>query len=502
MTISSRRETRYGNYSMLNVSTLDNWQGRKVLVVGDVMLDRFVYGNVERVSPEAPVPVLHFKSQMEMLGGAANVARNVVSLGGQSVLIGVVGDDEAGRAICGELATRDGVETHIVKSSKIPTTVKTRFVANGQQIMRLDVEVRLQHDLEIEDMICASVAKQLEDAEIVVLSDYAKGTLSEGTVKRLISMVKKTGKLVVVDPKVSDVSRYSGASVITPNALEAAAISGVQCSTDESAERAARLIMEKTDVSAVLLTRSAQGMTVFASDVGEYITTHIPTTASEVFDVSGAGDTVVAALALALSAGESVVASARIANLAAGVSVSKPGTSVVLPHELRRAVRVQSDKLSHNIFPINEAALIVNEWKKAGLKVGFTNGCYDLIHPGHVALLKQARATCDRLVVGLNTDNSVRRLKGDSRPVQSENARAVVMSSIDSVDLVVLFDEDTPLSIIDLLDPDVLIKGADYSVNTVVGADLIIGRGGKVVLVPLEQGHSTTSIIERAHAGG
>ncbi len=485
----------------MNASWIDKWRGSRIFVLGDVMLDKFVYGHVERVSPEAPIPVLHFQSEKAMLGGAANVARNIVALGGEVVLVGVVGADAEGDLIANELCASSGVDGRFVRLAGHPTTVKIRYISGGQQIMRLDIERPLQLDSQAVDAICARFAEVVDSVAAVVLSDYAKGALAPVVIRRVVDLARTRGVPVVVDPKSRDVRRYAGATILTPNASEAALIAGVDCGEDATAETAAKIICDLAEVDAVVMTRGARGMTIWDPAGEGGAASHIQTVASEVFDVSGAGDTVVAALSLALAGGASVKTAARIANAAAGVAVGKRGTAVVQARELAKALGGAGKNDDPKIVGAEAAADVVADWKAHGLKIGFTNGCFDLLHPGHVELLKRSRAMCDRLVVALNADSSVRRLKGETRPVQNENARSIVMAAIDSVDLVTLFDEDTPMRLIELLRPDYLIKGADYAAAAVVGADFVTAYGGKVVLVPLEVGHSTTSIIARADSG-
>jgi D-beta-D-heptose 7-phosphate kinase / D-beta-D-heptose 1-phosphate adenosyltransferase len=485
----------------MNSSLVAKWRGVRVFVLGDVMLDKFVYGRVERISPEAPIPVLHHQSEKVMLGGAANVARNIVALGGEVLLVGALGDDEAGDLVAGPLVAEDRIEGRFVREAHHPTTTKVRYVSGGQQIMRLDIERRFNPDAQTIETICDWLVGAGDTVSAIVLSDYAKGVLVPALIQRVVAIARARRIPVVVDPKSPEVSRYEGATVLTPNAPEAAMIVGVQCADDDRAETAVRAFRDRAKVEAVVLTRGADGMTIFDPAEIEGAVTHVPAVASQVFDVSGAGDTVVAALALALACGASVTTAARIGNAAAGIAVSKRGTAVVRADELSAALGGAKTGNDPKIANNGAAAAIVADWQAKGLKVGLTNGCFDLLHPGHIELLKRSRAACDRLVVALNTDASVRRLKGETRPVQNEHARSVVMAAIDSVDLVTLFDEDTPLRLIGLLRPDYLIKGADYTLATVVGADLVRAYGGKVILVPLEKGHSTTSIIARANAG-
>ena len=433
-----------------------------------------------------------------MLGGAGNVARNVVALGGEAILVGALGDDKEGDLVAGPLMESDGIVGRFLRVHGHPTTTKVRYVSGGHQIMRLDLEGRLDVGADEIDTICGWLNDAADEIAAVVLSDYAKGVLSPALGRRIIEIARARGLPIVVDTKARDITHYAGATVMTPNASEAGMITGVECIDDHHAEMAAERLTNRAKIEAVVLTRGAEGMTIFHPNDRERPVVHLPAHALEVFDVSGAGDTVVAALALALSVGASVKTAATIGNAAAGIAVGKRGTAAVRARELATALGGGAEGDPKIVDP-EDAAEIVADWKAHGLKVGFTNGCFDLLHPGHVELLKRSRAACDRLVVALNTDSSVRRLKGDSRPVQSEHARSVVMAALDSVDLVTLFADDTPLSLIRLLRPDFLFKGADYTIATVVGADFVTAYGGQIVLVPIERGHSTTSIIARAN---
>ena len=476
-------------------AAIENWLGKHVCVVGDVMLDRYVYGEVERISPEAPIPVLQFQAETIMLGGAGNVARNVAALGGKVTLIGALGDDAPAELIAGALIADEGIEGYFLRRPGVPTTIKTRFVSDGQQIMRLDIERKQALSEPEADEIVRRFENALATVDAVVLSDYAKGALTPGVIGRIVTLARNRMIPLIVDPKMLDVARYAGATALTPNRSEAEAMTRLDCRTDENAQLAARRICEQAGVDSVVMTRGAQGMTIF-DKAAAGATVSIPAVAREVFDVSGAGDTVVAALALSLAAGLDVTSGARVANVAAGIAVGKRGAGVVHASELASAL-VEPTRGDPKIADRRAALANVCDWRRQGFKVGFTNGCFDLLHPGHVELLKRARAGCDRLVVALNSDASVRRLKGPTRPVQDETARSLVMASLASVDLVTLFEEDTPLELIALLKPDVLIKGADYTIETVVCADVVQAYGGKVLLVPIESGYSTSSIIAR-----
>jgi D-beta-D-heptose 7-phosphate kinase/D-beta-D-heptose 1-phosphate adenosyltransferase len=467
---------------------------RTVLVVGDLMLDRFVYGAVDRISPEAPIPVLRFREEKAMLGGAGNVARNIVALNGRTVLVGAVGNDADGRYVCETLCPDAGIESRVVTTDKCPTIIKTRFVCDGQQILRVDREETVL-DVDTLERSKSAVSTALSGVDVMVLSDYAKGMLTPNSIRAHVVAANAAGVPVIVDPKCSDLTLYRNADVITPNAREAALATSYDCSTDDGAAKASRAILDLTGIGIVLITRGAHGMTLLAPNAGVEKPLHIPARPSSVYDVSGAGDTVIATLSLALSAGLNIKAAAQLANSAAGIVVEKLGTAAVSAEELVQAVTMTEKR---SFMTREQAASQVKRWREKGLKVGFANGCFDLVHPGHVSLLRKAREQCDRLVVALNTDASVKRLKGENRPIQDEASRAAVIGSLRSVDLVTLFGEDTPLELIRLLRPDVLIKGEDYRVHEVIGSDIIGQWGGKVFLIPLEKGHSTTNIISRS----
>ncbi|MBV8767227.1 MAG: D-glycero-beta-D-manno-heptose 1-phosphate adenylyltransferase [Hyphomicrobiales bacterium] len=465
------------------------------------MLDRFVFGDVQRVSPEAPIPIFRFRHDDQALGGAGNVARNVVRMGGQATLIGVIGEDATGAALVSAASREAGLTASLVIDAARRTTLKTRFVAQGQQLLRVDEENAVSVAAILADDLRQRIEATVGNAKAVILSDYAKGVLTEPTVAAALSAARGSGALVVVDPKARDFRRYAGATVITPNALEASQATGIDCDEDDGAARAGRAIASMTGCSAVVITRGARGMTVVCDAKGTDRIVHLPTEVRQVYDVSGAGDTVLAALALALSAGAPIEKAAQIANLAAGIAVGKVGTAAVEAAELRRAIN-QSAVLAHDekIVDLETAAGIARSWRARDQRVVLTNGCFDLLHPGHTTLLRKAKAMGDKLVVAMNSDESIKRLKGPGRPVQNEAARAVVMASIAPVDLVVIFSEDTPLRVIEAIRPDVLVKGADYALDQVIGRDIVEAYGGRVALVPLEKGHSTSSAIRKAAA--
>ncbi len=466
-----------------------------VLCVGDVMLDHYQYGTVDRVSPEAPVPVLRLAREDTMLGGAGNVVRNLVALGAPVYFVSVVGDDTAGRTVRGLVDDQAGCQSVMVVDDSRSTTTKTRYLAGAQQLLRADRETAGPLRPMVRDEVVDGVGALLPQCAAVALSDYGKGVLGADTTADLITAARAAGKPVIVDPKGTDYGRYRGADVITPNRRELAEATRMPTGTDDEITAAARRIIDDCGVAAVLVTRSHEGMTLVMADG---TVTHLAAEAREVFDVSGAGDTVVATVAAALGAGASLAEAAALANLAAGIVVGKVGTAVAYAAEVVAAIHHHDIATAEGkIATLEEARDQVERWRRRGLRIGFTNGCFDLLHPGHVSLFRQARDACDRLVVGLNSDASVTRLKGPDRPIQNEAARATVLASLATVDTVVIFSEDTPLTVIESLRPDVLVKGADYRIDTVVGADLVQGYGGRVLLAELEPGHSTSATISR-----
>jgi len=466
----------------------------RVLCVGDLMLDRFVYGAVERISPEAPIPVLKVDHEAAMLGGAGNVVRNIAALGAQSGFVSVIGVDAAGTQIERLLGGMESVEASLVPVRGRDTTIKIRYIAAGQQLLRADYENNAALPAEAHQAVIARATALLENCHVLALSDYGKGVLGDGIAAALIEAGRQRGCTVIVDPKGSDYGRYRGAHVITPNARELALASGLPTGNDEQIVAAARKLMDDCSIEAVLATRSGEGMSLVARD-GRGV--HIRAQAREVFDVAGAGDTVVAVLAAARAAGADLESAARLANVAAGIVVGKLGTAVASPEELQAAINGQAAAApSAKLMPWDQAAARARRWRDQGLSVGFTNGCFDLLHPGHVSLLRQARAGCDRLIVGLNSDASVRRLKGESRPVQNEAARAAVLASLADVDALVIFPQDTPEELIGALRPQLLVKGADYTEDEVVGAALVKSWGGRVMLADLAPGHSTSNTIQ------
>jgi D-beta-D-heptose 7-phosphate kinase/D-beta-D-heptose 1-phosphate adenosyltransferase len=488
---------------MLDEAIVLQLSSSKVIVVGDVMIDHYVHGQVKRVSPEAPVPVLHVSHERYALGGAANVVGNIGALGAQATLLGVVGNDPAALHLYSMLAEAGDISAELITCQNHPTIVKTRYLGDRQQIVRVDrEEVTPYPSLTIESLI-RRLHSTIEDCDVVVLSDYGKGVLCNAVLAEIFALAAKWKKPVIVDPKRVKFKDYAGATYITPNRKELEAAVNLPADSDEEALTAASMAIEATN-AAILLTRSEKGMALFRKDLEPI---HLSTVAKEVYDVSGAGDTVVATLAAALGAGLPIEVGMQLANAAAGIVVAKLGTSVCTKDELIGALELARPRHPAHVAlsalgptDWDEAKAQREAWRNQGLTVGFANGCFDLLHPGHVTLLLHAAAQVDRLIVAINSDVSVRELKGPTRPVQSELARAAVLMSIKGVDLVSIFSEPTPLELITHLMPDVLFKGSDYTEDAVVGGELVKSAGGRVVLIDLVEGHSTSRLVARAQS--
>lgn len=473
-----------------------------VLCVGDLMLDEFVYGDVSRISPEAPAPVITVQRSETDIGGAGNVARNIAALGARCLFVGLTGDDEAGKTLRADLAQESLIESVLVCDPARPTTRKVRFVSehSSTHMLRADWELARPASPEIEQKLIDAILPLLPRADIVLLSDYAKGVLTARVIRDVIDAAKKLGKRVIVDPKSANLAIYRGATLLKPNRKEFAEATRSRADSEKNIADAAQEIMQLADCEAVLVTQGERGMTLVPR-AGEVI--HVPGHPVKVRDFSGAGDTVAAALALALAAGADWETALRIANAAAAVAVGKQGAAIVTPAELRRKILPHASLAAEDKIVAAGGDLLVHlsEWRKQGLRVGFTNGCFDILHPGHVKLLTAARGACDRLIVGLNSDASVKRLKGEGRPVQDERARAEVLAALEAVDLVAVFEQDTPIELITQVKPSVLVKGGDYTREQVVGHEVVEAGGGEVLLVDILEGHSTTSLVDRARGG-
>ena len=464
------------------------------LVVGDLMLDEYLWGKTDRISPEAPVQVVDVLREELRLGGAGNVVNNLLTLGTRVSVCSVVGDDGNGWALLTECGRHGIAVDAIFRDPTRCTSRKTRVVASHQQIVRIDRESREPLACETEAQVCDWIMARAGGFDVILVSDYLKGVLTPRVLKTLITAAHGAGIPVLVDPKGTDFSRYRGATLLTPNRKEAEAASGIAIADAATLEQAAAVVMEQADLDYLLITRSEEGMSLFARSAD---TVHIPTVAREVFDVSGAGDTVLASLAVGMAAGLGIAEAACLANVAAGIAVGKLGTSTVTPEEIIAAVSQTHRDSDAKIKHLDALTEIIAARKALGKTIVFTNGCFDLLHAGHVKYLQKARAMGDLLVLGLNSDASVRRLKGEKRPLISEEERAHILAALDCIDYVVLFDEDTPLELITALKPHILVKGGDYSVEGVVGREVVEAYGGRVELVTFVDGKSTTGIIER-----
>ncbi len=460
---------------------LPDFSHSRVAVIGDVMLDRYWQGHAGRISPEAPVPVVKMGFEENRLGGAANVALNLSVLGCQVQLSGLIGQDEAGGTLVRE-AQRRGIQTDLHVDPHRPTILKLRVLAGQHQVMRVDFEEAFEGSPELLSLP--------ESLDALVLSDYAKGTLAQ--VDQLIAQAKKQNLPVLVDPKGTDWRKYRGATLLTPNFSEWTAVAGIPADEDQLAAMAQRMIHE-LDLQAILITRSEKGMSLYQRN---QMPVHIATEAKAVADVTGAGDTVVAALAGALGAGQSLEEACRIANTAAGVVVAKVGTSTVTPRELAEA---RAHEISGVAADVAQLQGWVRSYQAAGETVVFTNGCFDILHAGHVSYLNEAASLGDRLIVAVNSDHSVSELKGPTRPVNHSDQRMAVLAGLSAVDHVIEFDTDTPRELLSALQPDVLVKGGDYKdISEVVGHEIVEGYGGRVQVLGVVAGVSTTRIIEKA----
>ncbi len=462
-----------------------------VAVIGDVMLDETWFGSVSRVAPEAPIPLLSLSSMSRRAGGAGNVVENLVALGARAIVLGCVGPGEEGAWLRSRFLSLPHTRGVIVTDPLRTTPVKRRMVSDGRQLLRVDQELPSRLSATAEDELLEAARAAVADADVFLFSDYAKGTLSERVMTTLLSATRKRGIPSLVDPKGTDYSRYRGAAVVTPNRKELETVTSQTARDWQSVAALGTGLLEELELDAVLVKLSEDGMLLLRGDAAPF---RVAARAREVFDVTGAGDTVLAMLGLALGAGWALPEAAQMANRAAGCAVAKVGTAPVHWADLLDAGDLTPEEKR---IDRRHLATLAATLKKAHRKVVFTNGCFDLLHPGHVRLLTAARRLGDVLVVGLNSDSSVRRLKGATRPILSELDRAQVLGGLDAVDFVVIFEEDTPENVIRLLCPDVLVKGGDYVEETVVGAPFVRSYGGQVVLIPLVEGRSTSSMVAR-----
>jgi D-beta-D-heptose 7-phosphate kinase / D-beta-D-heptose 1-phosphate adenosyltransferase len=460
----------------------------RVLVLGDIMLDRYWEGGTSRISPEAPVPVVKVDQITDRPGGAGNVALNIAALGAGARLGGYTGDDEMADSLQDMLAGA-GVECAFTRVAELPTITKLRIISRHQQLIRLDFE---EADLVSGGAPLAdTLGEKLQHCDALVLSDYAKGALADPA--PLIRAAREANVPVLVDPKGTDFGRYRGATLMTPNLHEFEAVVG-HCPTENELVARGEALMRELELSALLVTRGEHGMTLLRPGEEEL---HLPARAREVFDVTGAGDTVIAVLAAAVAAGADFPQAVGLANIAASIVVGKLGTAAVSAPELRRAVQ-QEQGSERGAVSLEQLQIAVADARSQGEKVVFTNGCFDIIHAGHVTYLEQARQQGDRLIVAVNSDDSVRRLKGKGRPINPQDRRMAVLAGLESVDWVLCFDDDTPRPLLQALRPDVLVKGGDYAgKEEVVGWEIVEGYGGEVTVLGVVENLSTTAIVEK-----
>jgi len=470
------------------------WSSRRLLVVGDLMLDKYVWGEVSRISPEAPVPVVHLNHQSHQPGGAANVAMNLARLGAQAIVIGYTGADEDEKLLL-EGVSASGITPCFVQSDGFPTITKLRIIGGKQQMMRLDRERLAPRSDEDRQRLTETVLKHLTSCHAVIMSDYAKGTLTPEVCQNIIGAAQESGIPVLVDPKGTDFSRYAGATTICPNLGELARAAALETRDLDTLLDAAESMVSRYKLDFLTATMSEKGIALVRP--GKRILAAAQ--ARQVFDVSGAGDTVVAVLALSLASGLEPEIGIRLANIAAGVVVEKVGTVPIEKHELLAALTSEVALHAHSkVVSADDLAARVALWKQHGERVVFTNGCFDLLHIGHISLIEQARQLGDKLIVAINSDRSVSDLKGPERPIVDQSARARVLAALASVDAVTVFDDPTPLRLILAVRPDVIVKGGDYNPESIVGAKEVESWGGQVRIVPIVQGFSTTRLIEKS----
>ncbi len=470
---------------------LDNIKKIKVLIIGDIMLDNYISGNVERISPEAPIPILKNKNNTFSIGGAGNVLKNLVSLNIKASFISVIGKDEAGKKLLKLVSKLNNVEYALINDINRKTTVKTRYLAEGQQIFRSDDETTVSLNLEIKNKLFNYFKLFIKQADIVIFSDYGKGIFSDNYCQKLIKYSKTKNKKVIIDPKGDNFNKYKGSFCVTPNISEAANACNIFPYNNKKTLDCGKLILNKKWSKNVLLTRGADGLSIIEKNKF----THINTNTAEVFDVTGAGDTVIALFSAAIAAKFSILDSANFANIAASIVVKKIGTNVVKDSEIKKVL--SPNGLNLKIIENKKITEKIKLWKLKKFKIGFTNGCFDLLHSGHIDLLSKASEKCDKLIVALNSDISIKHIKGNKRPILDLDSRKNLIAALESVDLVVTFNEKTPLKLIKKFKPDILIKGADYKVNEIVGSDFVQSYGGKIIRITLTKNQSTTKLIER-----
>lgn len=480
-----------------HIAQIERFSNARILCVGDIMLDRFIYGEVTRISPEAPIPVMKRQHEQSMLGGAGNVVRNIVSLGASCCFISVIGEDATGRTLTQLVGEQERLEPYLMSEKNRRSTEKSRFVCGNQQLLRCDDEEVKPISKVSEDKLLKLVEQSLPDYPLLVLSDYAKGVLSDRVIRGCIELAKQAGVPVYIDPKRPQIEVYRGATLLSPNLLELKQTSSrAELQRDDDIAAIAKAQCNQYDIEQLLVTRGKDGLSLIGKSA-EIV--HVEAHEREVFDVSGAGDTVIATLAVAVASGVALPIAAELANLAASIVVGRLGTATIYRTDLKAALHQLDTTTSHRkIASIDMASAMVDSWRQEGQTIGFTNGCFDLLHVGHLQSLQDAKQHCDKLIVATNSDESVRRLKGDSRPINREMDRAALLAGLSCVDLVVIFRDDTPVSLIERFKPDVLMKGSDYKKEDVVGHDIVEAYGGRIELLPLKDGYSSSEMIQKA----
>ncbi len=472
---------------------IPKFEEKKILIIGDLMLDEHIWSTVSRISPEAPVPIAKVKEITHVPGGCGNVSTNIKTLGGTALLIGLIGNDSSGQKLINALKKNKISTSHLIKSKNRPTILKSRIIAANQQVIRVDREEETPIPDKTERQIVSQIKALVKKVDAIVLSDYKKGILSDKICREIVNLARKHKKPLAVDPKGTNYSKYKRAMIITPNLLEAEAASGIKIKDKESLKKAGKTILRETQADHIIITRGKDGLSIFSKS-GE--TKHIPAIQREVFDITGAGDTVIATLSLALASGANIKEAALLGNYAASVAVSKIGTQAVQKDELEEALE-EKELAGQKIKSRNQLTKTVKRLKSQNAKIVFTNGCFDILHLGHARYLREAKKLGDILIVGINSDSSVRRLKGSPRPYVSELERAEVLASLESVDYVTIFSEMRPDNLLKIIKPKIHVKGGDYKMKDLPEAKLVKSLGGKVIIIPPVEGRSTTNIIER-----
>ena len=477
------------NHSKL-INIINNIQTKKVLVIGDVMLDQYIFGSVEKISPEAPIPIININKTTYSTGGAGNVLKNLNSLNIKSSFISIIGNDETGKILKKHIEKLKNVEYAVLIDKNRKTTCKTRYVSDGQQLFRTDNETIGALDKTMKEKIFKYFQLFIKQTDIIIFSDYGKGIFLDKTFcQKLIKAALKKNKKIIVDPKGNNFEKYKGVFFITPNSKEAYNATKINPTNNNLAEKCGRIIINNKWSKNVLLTKGPNGLSIVQNNR----TDHIKSNTEEVFDVTGAGDTVISLFSAAISAGNNYTDSAHFANIGASIVVKKLGTASLTNKELFKSIE---SKKPYKILNKDNIKNTVKNWKDNKIKVGFTNGCFDLIHSGHIDMFLKAAEACDRLIIGINSDKSIKRLKGSQRPILDLEARQKIISSLDMVDAVIFFEEDTPLKLIKTIKPDILFKGADYKLDEIVGAEYVKSIGGKTIRIKLTKNQSTTRLIK------